>query len=238
MIKRLFVIFTLLCVVFSFSVSAEEAESQKLLEPYGEFYVLGEDNGKLSEILGLSAEELNRVEADYLAVNGDNSKQIRLTSEVTDFSNSIGNLSHLSNDKITKLVPDITGIESAKGRVIDKDGQKFIRVQLRSADSGGEYILTQYITVAARKSFILSFYTHINEDTEYIEKTFETFSSPLFISSSKDKKTESIQYVIIIAAVIFFVVCAVITVSIIIDLRKGKREEQTETEDINTEEPL
>ena len=135
-------------------------------------------------------------------------------------------MSNLSNDKIIALSSRLSGFEDAKGEVVVKDGQKFLKVQLRSADSGGEYILTQYITVAAKQRFILSFYTDINEDTEYIEKTFDVFTSPHFKSETAENKNDGIQYVILIAAGLFFAVCIVIGISIVTDILKSKKQEE------------
>jgi hypothetical protein len=161
----------------------------------------------------------------YLAVNSGNTKQIRIRTEITEFSNSIGNISNLSDDNITALISDIVGIEDVNGDIIEKDGQKFIKIQLRSTDSGGEYILTQYFTVASKQNFVLSFYTDINEDTEYIEKTFESYTSPYFNSITQNNKSNSMSYIILGAAILFLVICVVVTITIVLDLKKKNEDE-------------
>lgn len=231
LIKKFVLVISIFCLLFSFTANAKKMEIIDTLEPYGEFYVLGENNNEIADILGVSSEELNAVDDSYLAVNKENTKQIRVTASVTDFSNSIGNISNLSNDKISALVPELSGVENAKGEVIDKDGQKFVKIQLRTEDGGGEYILTQYITVAARQSVTLSFYTDMGENTEYIEKTFETFGSPLFNSDTSEEKDNRIQYVILAAAGVFLIICVAVFISIIIDIKKNNKQELSESEE-------
>ena len=225
LIKKLLVWSFLFCLILTlFTVNAEET-AKATIEPYGEFYTLENDRDKVAQILGITENDLNNIQDIYLAVNKENTKQIRIRTEITDFSNSIGNISNLSDDKITALIPDISGFRNVKGDVINKDGQKFIRVQLRSSDSGGEYILTQYITVASKQNFVLSFYTDINEDTEYIENTFESFSSSYFKSDTRDNKKDTISYILLGAAILFLLVCVVVITTIIIDLRKKEETE-------------
>ncbi len=224
--KYILVLSVVFCLMLNLTVSAKKVEMIDTLEPYGSFYILGEDNKEIAEILGISEADLGSIDDAFLAINKENTKQIRLTVSVTDFSNGIGNISNISNDKISALAPELSGVESAKGEIIEKNGQKFLKIQLRSVDSGGDYILTQYITVAAKQNFILSFYTDFNEDTEYIEKTFETFNSPHFNTLSDKDNDNRIQYVILAFAGVFLVICIAVAISIIIDIKKGKTEEE------------
>lgn len=219
--------------MFSFTASAKKMEIVKSIKPEGDFYIYGEQTDELAEALGMEKsalqEYLNQNGVVYLAVNKDNTKQIKVTSVTTDFSNSVINISGLSNDSITALIPDITGVEDAKGEVIDKDGQKFVKTQFKTKDSGGEYILTQYFTVANRMSIVLSFSTAATADTDYIEKTFESFSSPLFITA-EEENTSPIGFIVLVAAIIFGIACIVIIFTIIRDVRKEKSEAVTQEE--------
>lgn len=226
LIKRLFSGLCLCLMLFSINASAKDM-SDIAIEPYGDFCIYGEDNSELAEILGITENELqeycNENSIEYFAVNGENTKQIRLTVVKNDFSESVINISRLSDDKISALIPDIIGIEGAKGEIISREGQKFIKTQLRSGDSGGEYILTQYTTVAARKCYILSFYTDVGEKTDYIKETFESYSSPNFIYTDADK-ADTVRYIVLAAMIIFAIVCVAVAVSIVIDIRKSKIE--------------
>ncbi len=218
--------------MFSFTASAKKMEIVKSINPEGDFYIYGEHSDKVASALGMEQdaleEYLNQNGVVYLAVNEDNTKQIRVTSVTTDFSNSVINISGLSNDSITALIPDITGIKDAKGEVILKDGQKFVKTQFKTKDSGGEYILTEYFTVANRMCIALSFYTKATADTDYIEKTFESFSSPLFITAKKE--SGPIGFIVLAAAIIFGMACVVIVFTIIRDIKKENKESETQEE--------
>ncbi len=230
LINKFILAITLAVFLFSINVSAEKEEIIKRIEPQGEFYVYGEQTDKLSEILLMDKETLDKycVEngVQYLAVNVDNTKQIKVTASVTDFSIRVINISGLSNDSIIALIPDITGIDSAKGEVINKNGQKFLKTQFKTNDSGGEYILTQYFTVANKSTVVLSFYTKVGIDTDYIEKTFESFNSPLFIENTDDDTTTPYGLILLVAAGIFAAACVLILITIIRDVKKEKVSEE------------
>ncbi len=239
LIKRLLTVILVGIYVFSFNVLANDSSIIESLEPYGEFYIYGEENEKVAKVLGMSQDSLvdycNENGVEYLAVNRDNTKQIKVTQEITDFSNSVINLNALSDGSITALIPDITGVEGAKGEVITKDGQKFVLTQFKTSDSGGEYVLTQYFTVAERRSIVLSFYTKSKEDREYIEKTFDSFSSHLFSKDTNDKTFE-ISIVILVACGLFAIATVVIGFTIIKDIRQEKNAKENIEQTENTEE--
>ncbi len=210
--KRIIALLAAFLLLFSVTVSAESKIS---LKPDGEFIT---ETEKIAEIIGMEKDgildfciENNII---YIAVNKDNSKQIRVTEKETDFSKSIVNINGLSEENINELLPDIIGIEGVKGEVLNKNGQKFIKTELSSSDSGGEYILTEYITVANKKVYVLSFYTASKTATDYIEKTFKTFESPYFINEINS----SIVYVVI-AFAIFLTASVIIVITIIKDLK-------------------
>ena len=225
MFKRILVTLAV-ALLLTVSVSANKEKLYDELVPDGEFYTYGQDNDKIAELFNLEQAALKAYIGENsireLFVSKDNTKQIRLTFETTDFSNSIINLSYLSNDSILSLTPDIIGIEGVKGQVLEKQGQKFVKTQLKSADSGGEYILTEYLTVADRSKLTLSFYTQYGTDMEYIENTFNSFSSPLFISN--EEQTPTILYITLIGGIVFGVVCIIIAFTIALDMKKRKTE--------------
>ena len=203
-------------------VSAKKvAEPQ--IEPFGEFVVYEQDEKKVSEIIGMTEEGLEEYcrenNVEYLAVNNNNSKQIRLTVTKKDFSENIVNINNLSNEKIESLIPEITGFNDAKGKIIEENGQKFIKVELKSSDSGGEYILTQYITVTNKKSYTLSFYTFADADTDYIEKNFESYADSEIFEDEKNYIP-----IVIIAFFLFLCVGVFVAFTIIRDIKKERNE--------------
>ena len=117
-------------------------------------YTAGGDNGKIAAALNIDSEELSSYisenNVEYFAVNKENTVQIKLTVNITEFSSSVSNLSNLSDGNIESLLPEITGIDGIRGEVLDKNGQKFAKIQLSSNDSGGDYSVTEYITAAQK----------------------------------------------------------------------------------------
>ena len=169
-----------------------------------EFSVYGQDSGKAEEILGMSEAELDGYVSQnnivYLAVNEDNTKQIRLTVAATAFSESTGNLSLLSDSEINELIPDITGDSAVKGEITESGGQKFVVSRVSSEDSGGGYTLARYFTVAGDNEYILSFYTSDGVPEDYIESVFESLDSDDFYTR-EDKSPYS--YMVIAAIAVF-----------------------------------
>ncbi len=191
--------------LFSFSVCAESRDN---------FYVHGEANTYVSEILGLSEDQLNNYVADnnitYLAVNKDNTKQIRKTEISDAFSKKIGNFLSLKDNEILELAEELTGFEGINGTVFEKGDKRFLKVSVKTTDSGGEYYLTQYITVANSKKEILSFYTASGENTDYIEE---------FLNShyQATKPNTFLKVLSVIGIVLFSLFAAVVVFVIIKD---------------------
>lgn len=195
-----------------------------------EFSVYGEDSGKAAEILGMSETELDGYVSQnnivYLAVNEDNTKQIRLTVAATAFSESTGNLSLLSDSEIEELIPDITGDSAVKGDIIENGTQKFVLSRVSSEDSGGGYTLARYFTVAGDNEYILSFYTSQGVSEDYIAEVFESFKSDDFYTEN-DKNPHS--YIVIAAIAVFSAGALFIIYTIIRDLTVKRRHEMPES---------
>lgn len=189
-----------------------------------EFSVYGQDSGKAEEILGMSEAELDGYVSQnnivYLAVNEDNTKQIRLTVAATAFSESTGNLSLLSDSEIEELIPDITGDSAIKGEITENDSQKFVLSRVSSEDSGGGYTLARYFTVAGDNEYILSFYTSQGVSEDYIESVFESLDSDDFYTE-KDKSPYS--YIVIGVLVLLCAGALFIIYTIIRDLTVKRR---------------
>lgn len=189
-----------------------------------EVYSSGGEVSRVTELLGMSDSEFKdyckKNNIIYFAVNGDNTKQIRVTLNETAFSAGIGNLSVLPDEKITALIPEFTGSDQVGGTVTEKDGQKFVKVNIETSDSGGEYSVLQYTTVAEKKEYTLSFYTSGGQDTAYTEKVFESFTAEDFALTSKEAKASPLKYVVIAAIIVFAAVCAVVIFTLIRDIKK------------------
>ena len=193
------------------------------LEIGDDFYLYGRDDKRLAATLDMTEEEVKAYCTEnnitLLAVNKDNTKQIREIVRETEFSKTVKNLAVLKNDEILDLTYQLCGIENAKGKVIEKDAYKYLKIEVKSKDSGGEYILTQYITVKNSKTVTLSFYTSNGEDTSYTDKIFNSQFSNL--KATKGWVT--------IALALMLGLCAVLSVMIVRDLKPPKRNEENNT---------
>lgn len=196
-------------------------------------YESGKSAAETAKILGMTDTELESYCAEngikYIAVNEDNSKQIRLAVAESSFSASIGNLTNLTEDKITALIPDITGAK--RGEIIDKDGQSFIKTAESASDSGGGFTVISYFTVAAKKDYVLSFYTSSGTDTKYAEEVFKSYWSEDFYMQKSEKSP--FRYVIFAAIVLLAAGSVYIIFTLVRDI-KNDRNEQAENEEQQT----
>lgn len=228
LVKKFIMVFALISLIFSFAVYGEEIVT---LKTDNTFSVFPEDATALSRILGMKKEDIDNYckqnNIAYLAVDNKNTRQIRVSVYSDDFSNSVINISGLSDDKISALTEDIVGISGIRGEIVNKNGQKFLKTQLRSDDSGGGYILTQYFTVAERQNIVLSFYNSENIDIDYINSIFESYDSPLFINE-KPQESKTLYFIIPTAIGVLLIVSLILGVSIYKDLKSAKEVEYDE----------
>ncbi|MBQ3548116.1 MAG: hypothetical protein IJA44_06560 [Clostridia bacterium] len=212
MLKKILISVVALIVMLTTVVSA--------IEIGDDFYLYGRDDKKLANALSMTEEEVKSYcqenGINLLAVNSDNTKQIREITRETEFSKTVKNLAVLKNDEILALTYQLCGLENVKGKVIEKDAYKYLKIEVSGKDSGGEYILTQYITVKNSKTVTLSFYTSKGKDTSYTDKIFNSqFSN---ITATKGWLTVALAFLLGLSAVL--------SVMIVRDLKPPKREEE------------
>lgn len=152
-----------------------------------------DDTDDVAEILGMSTEELNNYCSEngiiYTAVNEKNTKQIRISAVKSKFSENVGNISLLEDSSILSLAPEMTGLDKSQCEIAENGGQKFIRTEETLSDSGGEYTLIRYITVADEQIYTLAFYTAKDESTDYTKTVFESLKSPDFLTDTSENKS-------------------------------------------------
>ena len=136
----------------------------------------------------------------------------------------MGHLSGLTDEKIRTLMPELIGDEH--GEIIKKGRQKYIRQEMLLKDDGGEYILTRYITVEAKKYYILSFYTQSGTKTDYIEDVFSSFTSPDFHAAPAEKNSLIKQVLPAALIGIFSLGAGGILFLLIYDMKKPEPEEE------------
>ena len=209
MLKKLVIAFFALSVLLISVVSA--------IEIGDEFYLYGRDNEKLAKALLMSESQVDDYyeanDLTLLATNADNTKQIREVTTVTEFSKTIKNLAVLEDDKILKLTKELSGFDNVKGTVVEKDAYKYLKIEVKSTDEGGEYYLTQYITVKGGKHIVLSFYTSDGKDRGYIEKIF----------NSQFEDVVALKTTVTVLMIICIIVTVVMAVLVVLDLVKIKK---------------
>ena len=190
MYKKFIVIISVLVLLFSVNVSA--------LKVSDDFYVYGKQTEELAKIFNMTETELgNYCEQNnitFLAADKENARQIRKTEITDNFSKKIGSFSALEDSEILLLTGDISGFWDVKGEVIGKNGKKYLKTEVKTKDSGGEYLLTQYITVENSVKTVLSFYTAKDVNTDYIEKVF---------SSESGSKTLALKVIVALGIALF-----------------------------------
>ena len=190
MYKKFIVIISVLVLLFSVNVSA--------LKVSDDFYVYGKQTEELAKIFNMTEKELrNYCEQNnitFLAADKENARQIRKTEITDNFSKKIGSFSALEDSEILLLTGDISGFWDVKGEVIGKNGKKYLKTEVKTKDSGGEYLLTQYITVENSVKTVLSFYTAKDVSTDYIEKVF---------SSESGSKTLALKVIVALGIALF-----------------------------------
>lgn len=220
-------------MLFTVSAFAESGEIKITAPEKFYSYESGKSSAETAKILGMTDTELESYCAEngikFIAVNNDNSKQIRLAVAESSFSASIGNLTNLTEDKITALIPDITGVK--RGEIIDKDGQSFIKTAESASDSGGGFTVISYFTVAAKKDYVLSFYTSSGTDTKYAEEVFKSYWSEDFYMQKSEKSP--FEYVIFAAIVLLAAGSVYIIFTLVRDI-KNDRNEQAENDEQQT----
>ena len=203
-VKKILCFIVAFALCFSFSVSAEE-----------EFVVYGEDDIELfCRAFGMDDCEIvdyvNENNITYLAINRDNTKQIKRSEIVDAFSQKVVDFSVLDDSEIIELNKELSGFENAVGEVVSVGGFKLLKSELKTEDSGGEYVLTQFVTVKNSKKIILSFYTASSADRAYIEDALK----------EQFPKERNFKPVAIVGTVAFSLAIAVALVLIIAEFRK------------------
>lgn len=205
-----------LSLIFSFSISALKTDQ---LTPNEDFYIYSAAPDKVAEIVKMSKEDLKTdVESKniiFLAVDTENTRQIQLTETENKFSTTVSNLSNLSDSSIRSLVPDITGAENIKGKVVLHGEQKYVRIELKSK----EYVLTQFFTVENKKLYTLSFYTNLEVSTDYIKDTF-SYKQKTADSITVKEIPKNLKPLTVIGFSVFGILFFVILFSIIKDYFK------------------
>ncbi len=219
-LKILTVTLLVVSLIFTLSVSAV---SDVKLSVDDEFFTLSDDIDKLCEITGQTEKEIREYcSAEgivFLALNEKNTKQIKVTSKKTAFSEKVGNISFMNESEIKEIASLlIKDFSNAKFAIEEKNSQKFIYTESLLKDSGGEYTQTNYITVADECIYTLSFSTSSEESTDYIKPIFASFDCGAFLNFNASQNVTGVAGTVVISLIGLWVLYTLVR-----DLRNDRK---------------
>lgn len=169
-----------------------------------------DDKSEVADAVGISADEANdyfqKHNLNFLSVSKDNTSQIKLSVLEDDFSKKIISFNNLDNEKILILANSLfTGSyeQVSKGvKIVENNGIKFLKYQENLSDNGGEYTVTQYVTVYNSKTYRLSVFVSGEEQSDLSDTVFNSFS----LKQNSDTLSPLVKIFIIVGIVIFAVI--------------------------------
>ena len=228
--RVLFCVITMLFVLSVAYVSAEDYGDFSLQLPEGyKSSLKSESKSEIADIVGIEEKEIENYFSDgkleFLAVDDDNTSQIKLSVLEDDFSKKIISFNNLDNERLLGLANSFfTGSYESVSKntvVVNNNGNKYLKYKEKLEDSGGEYTVTQFITVCGSKTYRLS--------VSYTEKDGENLDTQIFKTfkiKEKDQVDILIKTVLIIAVLVF----SVIIVSTVISIYKNDKLEKENEE--------
>ncbi len=210
-LKILAVAILIISLVFTLSVVAV---SDVTLSVDKEFFTFSDNADKVSEITGQTEKELREYcSAEgivFLAVNEKNTKQIKVTSKKTAFSEKLQNISFLSETEINEIAKTLVNEADVNYSIEEKNSQKFIRTEQTLKDSGGEYSQVNYITVADECIYTLSFSTSASENSDYIKTVFPSFDCRAFLNFNASQNVTGVASTIVISLIGLWVLYTIV----------------------------
>jgi hypothetical protein len=201
-LKKIICLVTVLVIVFSFAGCKDS-----------EFLVHGKDD--LSAIINMSESEIDAYceenNITYFAVNADNTKQIKRIEVMDEFAKEVKDLNILTDVQICEMAPELSTFSDALGEVVYRGEYKLLKTEYKTKDNGGEYVITQFVTVKNSKRITLSFCTEANIDREYIDDVLE------------EQFSEEFDYrpLVNAGAIVFFLIAVVSAVLILRDVKNN-----------------
>lgn len=206
-------------------VSAEKYDGFSLKTPENFVSATPKDDlSELSKVVGISSDDLKSYFNDgnflYIAADKTNKNQIKLSCYEDEFSKkSINLIGFEDNDLLTLGEFFLTAkSEDSKPNITTEtnNGTKFIKTVENHKDSGGEYTVTQYITVIDGKTYKLSVFTPANADKQLEKEVFNSFRI-----EQNDGFLFTFNHLLIILAVMLFATLIVMSVLSIIKSKKA-----------------
>ncbi|MBR4910406.1 MAG: hypothetical protein IKZ47_03680 [Clostridia bacterium] len=183
-----------------------------------------------AERLGITEEQVTALFGDstlkFIAVSPDKQTQIKVYSFEDELSSRVKEADKLTDTQIKELSA-VYGLPDANATVITNNSRKFAKTETLHTDSGGKYTLTQFITVADGKIYIVSCSNPEEGTSEEIETVFSTFGIDAMNNSdteaqinSYDEQLNNYKTQKILVTVLIIAVCGIIALAVFGIIRK------------------
>lgn len=225
MIKRFLLVIFILCLVFCNSVSANENKYLPVIPE--DFYTIEDNADEIASLFNMTKDGVysycKQNNIYVLAVSKDGKKEIRLQIEETEFSKKVFDFDNYSDNELYTLSLDIIGLDGVTGKIVENNGQKFIKTEISTVGSSNNYSVLQYRTVANGKYYILSFYYDNGIENEFSNDVFKGFNHTDFKSVETKTTFEMYDYLIPIG----IAVISIFIIATIIFVIKGFKKQKT-----------
>lgn len=226
---RFICIIAVLVCLFSISVSADKSKvfELELSKDYNTLY-LGEDAAPMAKRLNIETKELKSYMEEngvlMIAVSKDKSRQIRVIEEETEFSLLAEDISAMDKASLNEFAQIVTSDNNTEFSYVTNNSRKYIKFSDTLTDSGGSYVMTQYVTICSGKIYRYCFY---NSGEKEIAEADETFNNFKLLGFEEEKLPGWLSIVFVLCIAVF----AGLSVALFIGIIREKRLEKVKAED-------
>lgn len=231
--KFLFLTVTLILLLLSaFTASAERPEYSLEIPDGMISAAYGDDLTELAAVFDMNAESLQNYfdqnKVLFLAANPANTCQITLTCTENEFSKNAVSFSLLSEGEINTIANDLAGDSfDVKDVIQGEDGNPYIHLEKKLHDSGGDYSVTEYLTVCSSNLFTLSIsVAELNKPDIKPDKVFAGLVINDTVRPAKD--TDGLIYtaLAVLGIAVFSALAVYLTYTVIRDMRKVRHSDE------------
>lgn len=190
------------------------------------------DDEQLAQKLGYSADSLSHYMQQKsvisLAINSDNSAQMRLVCRETDLSRELGDITKLSDSRITAIADSL--LKNQSYTVVTLGDKVFLKSQTEESENGNTYAALQYVTVSGGEYYCFNYYGSSRTLTADESALADSVAATLYIPDGGAFPTVSandtlrVFYIVLIAAVILLGIISIVllSISLIRDISKRR----------------
>ncbi len=231
---KVLILSLVIALLLSFSVSAEGV-SFGISVPEGFIESTADNNVEAAaEKLNLEAYDLkecfNNDGLIYLAVSQDAKTQVKLLcfNFNNAFSSKVDDISSLDQEGLDSFVKAVAG--NNEFEIAENNGRKFVKIKNTLTDSGGDYTVTQYVTIANNMTYYLVCYNDGLDTANEVVEIFESFTLE-FQNTQPENSNNNLKMVIaIVSAGGCLAVCVLMVIGIV-NTKSKYREETFENEE-------